>query len=134
VQTALRALLPEDFDTLFERERGEMEAVLARVKQAVTSFDPSLEAAVTTAGHRLEREIETLEKKLMQVWKRRQEESVQQIRRAHGHLFPRAGLQERTLSFLVPYARYGPPLVERLRAALAKPGSHVLIPLGVSEE
>ncbi len=134
VQAALRALLPEDFGTLFERERREMEAVLTRIKQAVTTFDPSLEAAVTTAGHRLEREIEALEKKLMHVWKRRQEESVQQIRRAHGHLFPRGGLQERTLSFLGPYARYGPPLVERLRAALGKPGSHVLIPLGVTEE
>jgi len=134
VQTALRALLPEDFGTLFTREHREMEAVLARVKDAVTAFDPSLEAAVTTAGNRIEREIEGLEKKLMHVWKRRQDESVQQIRRAHGHLFPRGGLQERTLSFLGAYARYGPPLVERLRGSLGKPGSHVMIPLGGSDE
>jgi len=134
VQAGLRALLPEDFGTLFARERRELEAVLARVKEAVLAFDPSLEAAVGTAGNRIEREIEALEKKLMHVWKRRQEESVQQIRRAHGHLFPRGGLQERTVSFLGYAARYGPPLVERLKSSLGAPGSHTLIPLGASDE
>jgi bacillithiol biosynthesis cysteine-adding enzyme BshC len=134
VQAGLRALLPEDFETLFRRERGELETVLGRLKEAVARFDPSLEAAVTTAGNRIEREIEGLEKKLMHVWKRRQEESVLQIRRAHGHLFPRGHLQERTVSLLGYAARYGPPLMERLRASLGEPGSHTLIPLGVSDE
>jgi uncharacterized protein YllA (UPF0747 family) len=126
----LKALLPEDFERVFERERGEVQSALRRLKESVVAFDPSLEAAITTAGHRMEREIEALEKKLMHVWKRRQEESVQQIRRAHGHLFPHGGLQERTAAFFGYYARYGPPLVDRLRSSLGKPGSHVLIPLG----
>jgi bacillithiol biosynthesis cysteine-adding enzyme BshC len=130
VQAGLKALLPEDFGRLFEREKAELEAVLRRLKEAVMAFDPSLEAAITTAGHRMERETEALEKKLMHVWKRRQEESVQQIRRAHGHLFPHGRLQERAASFFGYYARYGPPLVERLRASLGKPGSHVLVTLG----
>lgn len=134
VQAGLRALLPEDFGALFERERGELEAMLGRLKAAVTRFDPSLEAAVTTAGHRIERETEGLEKKLMQVWKRRQDESVQQIRRAHGHLFPGGHLQERTVSLLGFLGRYGPPLVSRVRESLGGPGSHTLIPLGVSDE
>jgi bacillithiol biosynthesis cysteine-adding enzyme BshC len=130
VQAGLKALLPEDFERVFERERGELQSALRRLRESVVAFDPSLEAAITTAGHRMEREIEGLEKKLMHVWKRRQEESVQQIRRAHGHLFPHGGLQERTAAFFGYYARYGPPLLERLRGSLGKPGSHVLIPLG----
>lgn len=134
VQAGLRSLLPEDFGTLFARERSQLEALLGRLQQAVAAFDPSLEAAVTTAGHRIERETEGLEKKLMHVWKRRQEESVQQIRRAHGHLFPRGHLQERTVSYLGYAARYGPALVEKVRASLGPPGSHTLIPLGVSDE
>jgi len=134
VQAGLRAILPDDFGTLFSRERGELEAVFGRLRGAVTAFDPSLEAAVTTTGNRIEREIEGLEKKLMHVWKRRQEESVQQIRRAHGHLFPHGGLQERTVSLLGLASRYGPPFFEHLRASLGKPGSHTLIPLGVSDE
>jgi uncharacterized protein YllA (UPF0747 family) len=134
VQAGLRALLPEDFGTLFEREREALEGVVGRLRTAVTQFDPSLEAAVTTAGHRIERETEGLEKKLMHVWKRRQEESVQQIRRAHGHLFPRGHLQERTVSLLGYAARYGPALLSRVRESLGEPGSHTLIPLGVSDE
>ena len=66
----------------------------------------------------------------MQVWKRRQEESVQQIRRAAGQLFPFGGLQERTLSILGFAARYGPDLLPRVAAALGPPGSHVAVPLG----
>lgn len=134
VQAGLRALLPEDFGTLFTRERAELEAVIARLRESVTRFDPSLEAAVTTAGHRIERETEGLEKKLMHVWKWRQEESVEKIRRAHGHLFPRGHLQERTVSLLGYAARYGPALLARVRESLGAPGSHTLIPLGVSDE
>lgn len=134
VQAGLRALLPEDFGILFTRERGELEAVLDRLKTAVAAFDPSLESAITTAGHRFEREIEGLERKLMHVWKRRQDESVTQIRRAHGHLFPRGHLQERTVSMLGYAARYGPALLARLRESLGAPGSHTLIPMGVSDE
>jgi bacillithiol synthase len=133
VQAGLRSLLPEDFGTLFQREREQLEALLGRLKESVVAFDPSLEAAVATAGHRIERETDGLEKKLMHVWKRRQDESVQQIRRAHGHLFPGGHLQERTVSWLTYAARYGPPLVEKVREALGAPGSHTLISLGVSD-
>lgn len=130
VNAGLKALLPEDFERVFQRERGELESALRRLKESVAAFDPSLEAAITTTGNRVEREIEALEKKLMHVWKRRQEESVQQIRRAHGHLFPHGALQERQAAFFGYYARYGPPLIERLRGSLGKPGSHTLVTLG----
>jgi uncharacterized protein YllA (UPF0747 family) len=66
----------------------------------------------------------------MQVWKRRQEESVQQIRRAAGQVFPFGGLQERTVSILGFTARYGPDLLPRVSSALGPPGSHVAVPLG----
>jgi bacillithiol biosynthesis cysteine-adding enzyme BshC len=127
---ALRALLPEDFPTLFERERGVVREAFGRIETAVLGFDPSLQSAVETAANRVKHESDTLEKKLMQVWKRRQEESVLQIRRARGHLFPRDGLQERTLSLLGYASRYGPPLLARLRGSLTVPGTHVLVELG----
>ncbi len=127
---ALRALLPEDFPALLAQERGGWTASFARLKQAVVAFDPSLTSAVDTATGRVLHEGENLEKKLMQVWKRRQEESVQQIRRAAGHLFPFGGLQERTFSILGFAARYGPGLLPRMAAAAATPGAHTLLPLG----
>ena len=127
---ALRALLPEDFPTLFERERGAIGEAFGRIEGAVLGFDPSLQSAVETSANKMKHESEVLEKKLMQVWKRRQEESVLQIRRARGNLFPNGGLQERSLSLLGYAARYGPGFVERLRGSLGAPGTHVLVPLG----
>ncbi|HEX7076926.1 MAG TPA: bacillithiol biosynthesis cysteine-adding enzyme BshC [Candidatus Eisenbacteria bacterium] len=130
IQAALRALLPEDFPTLFGRERDHALAAIRKIEEAVLGFDPSLKSAVETTGNKVKHETEVLEKKLMQVWKRRQDESVQQLKRAAGHLFPRGGLQERTISALGFLARYGPGLPGRLGAALGAPGSHALVPLG----
>lgn len=130
ISAALRSLLPEDFPTLFERERGAVRDAIRRIEQAVLGFDPSLQSAIETTGNKVQHETEVLEKKLMHVWKRRQEESVLQMHRAAGHLFPHGGLQERTFSMLGFLARYGPSLPARLRDSLGGPGSHVLVPLG----
>ncbi|MGE5175717.1 MAG: bacillithiol biosynthesis cysteine-adding enzyme BshC [Hyphomicrobiales bacterium] len=130
ITAALRALLPEDFPTLFTRERGSVLEAIRRIDAAVLGFDPSLRSAVETTGNKVKHETEVLEKKLMQVWKRRQEETVAQMHRAAGALFPHGHLQERTLSPLGFLARFGPALPARVGEALGAPGSHTLIPLG----
>jgi bacillithiol synthase len=130
VQEVLRARLPGDFPGIFERERALWIASFGRLKEAVGAFDPSLQAAVDTATGKVLHEGASLERKLMQVWKRRQDETVQQIRRAAGHLFPNGALQERTVSVLGYVARYGPDLVSRLGGSVGEPGAHVLVPLG----
>jgi bacillithiol biosynthesis cysteine-adding enzyme BshC len=130
---ALRALLPGDFPEAFQREREEWRRSLERLEKKVVGFDPSLQSAVQVSGRRMEHEAMNLERKLMQVWKRRQEESVRQIRRARAQLFPDGKLQERTLSPVGYLARYGSDLVSRLGGSLGGPGSHVLVPLGGNE-
>ena len=130
IGTTLKKLLPDDFPALFARERAGWSESMARLTAAVTAFDPSLQSATQTAAGRMLHEGENLERKLMQVWKRRQEESVQQIRRAKGHLFPRGGLQERCVSMVGFAARYGPALTERLVRDVKEPGAHALISLG----
>lgn len=126
---ALRRLLPEDFPGLFARERETWVQSFDRLREAVVAFDPSLRSAADTAAGRVAHEGEVLEKKLMQVWKRRHEEWVTQIRRAAGQLFPRGGLQERTLSILGFEARYGAALPGRLAGGGLAPGEHRLLPI-----
>ncbi len=130
VGEALRALLPGDFPETFEREREIWKQSFARLELKVGGFDPSLQAAVSTAGHKVEHEGLNLERKLMQVWKRRQEESVQQIRRARAQLFPEGKLQERVYSPVGYLARYGPDLISCLVDPLATLGTHALVPVG----
>jgi len=130
IGSAIRSLLSDDFPEAFEREREIWRQSFERLEAKVVKFDPSLKAAVTTAAGKVEHEGHNLERKLMQVWKRRQEESVQQIRRARAHLFPNGALQERIYSPIAYAARFSPDLTARLATALGGPGSHILIPLG----
>jgi bacillithiol biosynthesis cysteine-adding enzyme BshC len=129
----LRAILPGDFPETFEREREAWRQSFERLEKKVVAFDPSLEKAVTTARGKLEHEGQNLERKLMQVWKRRQEESVQQIRRAGSQLFPNGSLQERVFSAVGFLARHGSDLVPRVMSSLGGPGSHVPVPLSGRE-
>lgn len=130
ITDALRTLLPDDFPGTFAQEREHWRESFGRLEEKVASFDPSLKMAVATAASRLEHESENLEKKLMSVWKRRQEESVQQIRRARGMLFPQGHLQERVYGPVGFAARYGPSFAPRLAEALGGPGEHALVSLG----
>jgi bacillithiol synthase len=127
IKEVLTKALPADFPALFEKERAAWMESMKRIESAVTSFDPSLRAAAETAAGKMAHESQVLEKKLMQVWKRRQEESVQKIRRAHESLFPRNGLQERTHCALGYAAVHGPGIFEAFRREVGKPGEHVLI-------
>jgi len=132
IRESLRAILPEQFRDVFEEERAKWAAGFRKIEEQVLAFDPSLKPAVITAHGRVEREIETLEKKLLHVWKRRQEESVQQIRRARSHLFPHGELQERVACYAGFASRHGSWLTERLMEALQDPGAHELVSLGGS--
>ncbi|HZV91020.1 MAG TPA: bacillithiol biosynthesis cysteine-adding enzyme BshC [Candidatus Nitrosocosmicus sp.] len=130
IREALRAILPERFRDVFQEERTKWSDGFRKIEEQVLAFDPSLKPAVITAHGRLEREIETLEKKLLHVWKRRQEESVQQIRRARAHLFPHGELQERIACYAGFASRHGAWLTERLMDATRDPGAHELVSLG----
>ena len=130
IADALRAFLPDDFQGAFDRERESWRQSFGRLEEKVGSFDPSLKMAVATAAGRVEHESENLERKLMQVWKRRHEESVHQIRRARGQLFPNGNLQERVYAPIGFAARYGPGFAARLGEALGGPGEHTLVSLG----
>jgi len=130
IADALRAFLPDDFPGAFARERDGWRESFGRLEEKVASFDPSLKMAVATAAGRLQHESEHLEKKLMSVWKRRHEESVLQIRRARGQLFPQGHLQERIYGPVGFTARYGPSFAPRLAEALGGPGEHALVSLG----
>ncbi len=130
IRDTLTRFLPVDFPALFERERSAWIESMKRIESAVTSFDPSLRAAAETATGKMVHEGRALEKKLMHVWKRRHEETVQKIRRARESLFPRGALQERTFSVLGYAAEHGPSLLEELRGKVREPGTHVLVTPG----
>ncbi|HEX2780685.1 MAG TPA: bacillithiol biosynthesis BshC [Gemmatimonadaceae bacterium] len=74
------------------------------------------------AGHRRRAEWEAarLERRLLAAVKRRETEAMQQLGTVRGSLWPLGVRQERALNFIPLLARYGPPLLERMRAAAAE--------------
>src|SRR6185503_12722022 len=124
IRDALTRFLPVDFPALFEKERAGWIESMKRIEAQLVAFDPSLKAATETATGRLIHEGQTLEKKLMHVWKRRHEETAQKIRRARESLFPGGVLQERRLSVLGFAAEHGVALVAEFRSKSRDPGRH----------
>ncbi|HLA63621.1 MAG TPA: bacillithiol biosynthesis cysteine-adding enzyme BshC [Rhodothermales bacterium] len=87
-----------------------VEAAVARVSGAATALDPSLDRAADAARAYVEKALARLRLKTVRVAKRRQAEVGAQVARAHAALFPGGAPQERALSALGLWARYGPHL------------------------
>ena len=80
--------------------------------------EPAVEGARRSLLHRLER----LERRYLAAVKRRQHAVLQDVGTARASLYPDGVRQERALNFLPFLARYGEPLVQRMREAA---GEHV---------
>jgi uncharacterized protein YllA (UPF0747 family) len=88
----------------------EVERALASASDAVTELDASLAAAAAAALARTRRALSNLRRKAERVARRRHEDDAARIARARAALFPDGAFQERELSALGFYARYGPDL------------------------
>jgi uncharacterized protein YllA (UPF0747 family) len=88
----LRALLRENYGMLLD---------------GATEIDPTLKAPVELAAKRSDEYLTRMDKKIVQHLKRRNGVELEQIRRASGNLFPQGQPQERVLSVLTYFARYG---------------------------
>ncbi|MBI3086798.1 MAG: bacillithiol biosynthesis cysteine-adding enzyme BshC [candidate division NC10 bacterium] len=126
----LRAHLPPDLEATLAKARESVGEVFRGVGEAIAAVDPTLRAtAGQTAGH-VQGHLDQLERKAVQALKRRESEMRQQVQRVRGALMPGGKPQERVLPLLPFLARYGPALLETLRAAIDGPGwEHRLLTL-----
>jgi uncharacterized protein YllA (UPF0747 family) len=91
---------------------------LARAAEAVRSLDGSLERAAGAAAARARKALSTLRLKTERVARRRRADEEARMRRVEAALRPAGKLQERALSALGVYARYGPQLSPLLDQAI----------------
>ena len=94
----------------------------SRVASGIASLDAAsggLLANEVIEGLRrsLEHKLARVERRLLAAVKRRETEIMHQLATARGSLYPHGTRQERKLAFIPFLARYGPELVEQLRAA-----------------
>jgi uncharacterized protein YllA (UPF0747 family) len=112
----LEAALPRSVDEALQAAAtlvaDRMQAVIA----AVPAVDPTLEGAARNTLGKMEHELRTLQSKVLQASKRRDEVLRRQFLRARALVFPNGDLQERALGFVYFLDRYGPALLDRLDA------------------
>jgi bacillithiol biosynthesis cysteine-adding enzyme BshC len=129
----LRGQLPPDLGTTLSKARESVEEIFRGVGDAVAVVDPTLRATVgQTSGH-IQGHLDQLERKAVQALKRREAETRQHVQRLREALMPGGKPQERVLPLLPLLARYGPAVLETIRAAIDGPGwDHQLVELSTA--
>lgn len=112
-QVLLREIpLPE----LEERKNleKEIENMMSLWRNKIKLWDSSLEEAIRTCFGAISHQLDSLEKKILKVHKRKNEELVLQIEKVKNNVFPLNELQERSLNILYFINKYGFDFIDNL--------------------
>jgi bacillithiol biosynthesis cysteine-adding enzyme BshC len=110
----LQSLLPPEVEESLKEAERTIRAALQRVIDAMPALDPTLAGAAKTTVGKMEHDLRSLQSKVIQAAKRRDETLRRQFTRAQSQIFPLGHPQERTLGVVFFLNRYGPALVDRL--------------------
>jgi hypothetical protein len=116
----VRDALPDEIRRAFDTLREHLEGDYGRLAQVVARVDPTLERTVTSVRNAALGGAQDVERKLVAALKRANETLVGQIARARAALFPGGQPQERGLTYASFAIRYGPELLDGLRAEVAR--------------
>lgn len=122
VTRALRRRLPPGAEDRLATLRAEIADAFGRLRGVAEEVDPTLTPVVGSAEGYVRKQLETVERKLLQAVKRRHQEVEEQIARLQEGLLPGGVLQERALSLPPFLAQQGMDFLPRLAAALPGPG------------
>jgi len=117
-EAALNELLKSQIPPVVEQSLADAAAAIdthmQRVIDAVPALDPTLEGAARSTLTRMQHDLQTLQNKMIQAAKRRDETLRRQFMHARALAFPGGHAQERSIGFVSFLNQYGPALVERL--------------------
>jgi bacillithiol biosynthesis cysteine-adding enzyme BshC len=126
----LESQLPVEIDHSLKEADAALHAAFQRVIDAMPSLDPTLAGAAKTTLGRMEHDLRTLQNKVIQAAKRRDETLRRQFTRTQAQIFPLGQPQERTLTMVFFLNRYGPGLVDALMRSLPMDiGRHCVLTL-----
>ena len=107
--------------------RGAVGEKSAELRDAAREVDPTLKGPVEHARNVAFKELNEVEKKIVQAVKRQDEIALEQLEKAQVHLRPEGDPQERVLNVLYYLVRYGedflPEVAERCSVALDEGGA-----------
>ena len=114
----LESQLPPDVERALDETDRQMTECSGALRKAVGQIDPTLAGAVDTTLERMRETLKSLNAKIIQATKRKDETLRRQFQRTRALAFPAGHPQERTLSLPFFLNRYGLTLGERLLEAV----------------
>jgi uncharacterized protein YllA (UPF0747 family) len=114
----LQSQLPPEVEQSIADADDAIHRSLQKVIDAMPKLDPTLAGAAKTTLGKMEHDLRSLQSKVIQTAKRRDETLRRQFTRAQAQIFPVGAPQERTLCVVFFLNRYGPALVDRLLEGL----------------
>ena len=126
----LQSQLPPEIEQSLKQADEAIQSALQRVIDAMPALDPTLAGAAKTTMGKMEHDLKSLQGKVIQATKRRDETLRRQYTRAQAQIFPLGHPQERTLTLVYFINRYGPGLVDTLLRTLPlEMGKHWVVTL-----
>jgi bacillithiol biosynthesis cysteine-adding enzyme BshC len=109
---------PADLGTRFAGERRQWEERLARLKESVVAFEPTLDKTFDVDGGKIAASWDHLEKKVFQAHKRRGDEIRAKFYKLAAHLYPEGKPQERVFGVVYYLNKYGPGFLDAVQRQL----------------
>jgi bacillithiol biosynthesis cysteine-adding enzyme BshC len=97
-----------------DASHDKLEQVFLDIETKLREIDQTLERSVRSGYARTERIVKNLEKKMLRAERRKLDTLLGRLQKLRESLFPRDGLQERNMNFVVLYEAMGPEFIEKL--------------------
>lgn len=122
--------LPTQLQSDFLTAKLGVDESVHRISESLARLDPTLVRAATRASNKMRYQINRLERRAAAAELRRNQVISRHAMQIENSLYPRKTLQEREISAIYFYAKYGPELIDRLvEAAQARCPEHKIIRL-----
>lgn len=112
--------MPEELRRALGAFRGAIGAQIGELTKAVQALDPTLKGTVGHVRSVAFDALDDVERKALHAVKRENEIALQQLEKAHVHLFPDGQPQERCLNALYYLSRYGPDFIAEVARRFAE--------------
>jgi len=112
--------MPEELRRALGAFRGAIGAQVGELTKAVQALDPTLKGTVGHVRSVAFDALDDVERKALNAVKRENEIGLQQLEKAHVHLFPEGQPQERCFNALYYLSRYGPEFITEVARQFAE--------------
>jgi bacillithiol biosynthesis cysteine-adding enzyme BshC len=114
VTRVVRAELPPEISETIAWLGEALSEGYGRLVQAAVQIDPTLQGPLESARNASHKTLVDMDRKIVRHLKRRNAVELEQLKRAATNLYPNGEPQERVISIVTYYARYGPAILDAI--------------------